>query len=80
MEARERAEKILMSKFPLLPKYSDPIGRERIIDAMLEIHKEMMPEELKKFNSWMCGKQYDGVIPMIDACIDEYINHCNENT
>lgn len=30
-------------------------------------------KQLKDFNSWMCGKQYDGRIPMIDTCIDEYI-------
>ena len=29
---------------------------------------------LKDFNSFMCGKQYDGRIPLIDTCIDEYIN------
>jgi hypothetical protein len=31
-------------------------------------------DELKAFNSWMCGKQYDGQIPLIDTCIDEYLN------
>jgi hypothetical protein len=30
-------------------------------------------EELKNFNSWMCGKQYDGRIPLIGTCIDEYL-------
>jgi len=29
---------------------------------------------LKDFNSFMCGKRYDGRIPLIDTCIDEYIN------
>ena len=28
---------------------------------------------LKDFNSFMCGNQYDGRIPLIDACIDEYL-------
>lgn len=32
-----------------------------------------LKKQLKDFNSWMCGKQYDGRIPMIDTCIDEYI-------
>ena len=30
-------------------------------------------EELFNFNSWMCGKQYDGQIPLIETCIDEYL-------
>ena len=31
-------------------------------------------KELKRFNSWMCGKQYDGKIPLIGQCINEYLN------
>ena len=30
-------------------------------------------KELKAFNDWMCGNQYDGRIPLIDTCIDEYL-------
>lgn len=35
--------------------------------------QEELRKELKDFNSWMCGKQYDGKIPLIKTCIDEYL-------
>jgi len=36
--------------------------------------------ELKNFNTWMCGHQYDGIIPTIDRCIDEYLqSRTNKN-
>ena len=35
--------------------------------------REQLREELLKFNSWMCQNQYDGRIPLIETCIDEYL-------
>jgi hypothetical protein len=40
---------------------------------MRDFAKQNLRDELLKFNSWMCGKQYDGVIPLIETCIDEYL-------
>ena len=36
-----------------------------------ELLTDELRKELKQFNSWMCGKQYDGQIPLIDTCIDD---------
>lgn len=42
---------------------------------MEDYHKESLKSELKEFNSWMCGKQYDGKIPLIGTCIKEYLEY-----
>jgi hypothetical protein len=42
-----------------------------------QFHKEKMREELKLFNDWMCSKQYDGLIPTIEQCINDYLNTLN---
>lgn len=48
-----------------------------LLEAMQEyaeqFHKEKMREELKLFNDWMCSKQYDGLIPTIEQCINDYL-------
>lgn len=31
-------------------------------------------ELLVEFNSFMCGNQYDGKIPLIDQCIDDFLS------
>jgi len=36
---------------------------------------ELIRDELLAFNSWMLGKQYDGKIPLIKTCIDEYLSN-----
>lgn len=47
------------------------------------ITKGISDEEITKvlldFNSWMCGKQYDGKIPLIKTCIKEYLEHFKGN-
>ena len=45
-----------------------------IIEAMQTFHEAKMRDELFAFNKWMCHKQYDGEIPLISKCIDEYLN------
>jgi hypothetical protein len=56
------------------------VSLKEIIKCMHEYASQFQPKEidlkkeLKDFNSWMCGKQYDGLVPMIDTCIDEYLN------
>jgi predicted house-cleaning noncanonical NTP pyrophosphatase (MazG superfamily) len=52
-----------------------------LLEAMQEyaeqFHKEKLREELKLFNDWMCSKQYDGLIPTIEQCINDYLNTLN---
>lgn len=40
---------------------------------LIEEPEDALKDELLAFNSWMCGKQYDGRIPMIETCINEYL-------
>ena len=44
-----------------------------VADAIEQFHKEKLREELKLFNDWMCSKQYDGLIPTIEQCINDYL-------
>ncbi len=46
---------------------------EDLVASQFAPSKEYLRKELLKFNSWMCGKQYDGRIPLIGTCIDEYL-------
>lgn len=59
---------------------------EWIIDAMQEyaaqfkaeqekVTDDVLRTELKRFNDWMCGNQFDGRIPLIDQCIHEYMEY-----
>ena len=48
--------------------------KHEVIRAMQAYHEAMMRDELFAFNKWMCHKQYDGEIPLISKCIDEYLN------
>jgi hypothetical protein len=43
------------------------------IQLMEDYHKDSLSDELLAFNSWMCGKQYDGRIPLINTCIKDYL-------
>ena len=36
-------------------------------------HKKKLRADLKSFNNFMLKQDYDGKIPLIDACIDEYL-------
>ena len=45
-----------------------------ILEAMEEYRQAGIREVLVKFNSWMCKNQFDGRIPLINDCIDEYLN------
>ena len=38
-----------------------------------DLPTDELRKELKLFNDWMCGKQYDGQIPLIETCIDDYL-------
>jgi hypothetical protein len=44
-----------------------------ITEFAKDFAQQNLREELLKFNSWMCGEQYDGKIPLIETCIDEYL-------
>lgn len=41
-------------------------------------YKAKLKKELFAFNKWMCRKEYDGQIPFISTCIDEYLKQRNE--
>ena len=53
-------------------RYFDVIQRD-LRQLKSQPDRETLRKELKKFNTWMCHKQYDGKIPLIDTCIDEYL-------
>jgi hypothetical protein len=53
------------------------LTKQQCLEAMQSYHEAKLKEELLKFNSWMCGKQYDGEIPLIRTCIDEYLKQHN---
>ena len=69
------AEEILDQYFEETGYDVDPIQRKFVLQAMEQYRNEGLREELLKFNSWMCGKQYDGLIPLIETCIDEYLSN-----
>jgi hypothetical protein len=46
---------------------------KEIASLFKQQYQKQLREELLAFNSWMCGKQYDGRIPLIGTCIDEYL-------
>jgi hypothetical protein len=78
-EPKPTKEEILKSKFK--NSFLDLDYLELYLEAMQEyaeqFHKEKMREELKLFNDWMCSKQYDGLIPTIEQCINDYLNTLN---
>jgi hypothetical protein len=43
------------------------------VGLMKDYHEEVLRYELFRFNKFMCRKQYDGRIPLIGTCIDEYL-------
>ena len=51
------------------------IGATWAIDLLLEFRNEGLRESLKDFNGFMCKNQWDGRIPTIDKCIDEYFEY-----
>jgi hypothetical protein len=78
-EPKPTKEEILKSKFK--NSFLDLDYLELYLEAMQEyaeqFHKEKLREELKLFNDWMCSKQYDGLIPTIEQCINDYLNTLN---
>lgn len=74
-EPKPTKEEILKSKFK--SSFLDLDYLELYLEAMQEyaeqFHKEKLREELKLFNDWMCSKQYDGLIPTIEQCINDYL-------
>lgn len=79
-EIKKALSKIPMGKFENgTTCYFGSDGNEiqQAIDLLIPIFKKYYKAKLKKellaFNSWMNDNQYDGIIPLIETCIDDYL-------
>jgi hypothetical protein len=74
-EPKPTKEEILKSKFK--NSFLDLDYLELYLEAMQEyaeqFHKEKLRGELKAFNNFVLKLEAEGKIPLIDACIEDFI-------
>jgi hypothetical protein len=74
-EPKPTKEEILKSKFK--SSFLDLDYLELYLEAMQEyaeqFHKEKLRGELKAFNNFVLKLEAEGKIPLIDACIEDFI-------